>query len=202
MKQRIFLTNFSERLFLTISCVQNAVFQCKKGKLDVDCLISENEIDESQSISDDSTITIRLKPKVEKSNIERVEIPIQRTISIHKYCCLCSAAMNLTVILEEVRMQSYIKMKIHIPAGNRCCRTHLIKDRFYDEDLGLLKVYSNSSSVSPSELSKMMESLSIKCYSILYDKLGDYSLSQKQLLIFTGLNWENIIFLKDFRHVP
>lgn len=196
-------TNFSNKLQRTIVlndilCSKCRVFQCKKEKLDVDCLISENEIDELQSTSEDPAITIRLKPKVEEeSNIERIEVPIQRTVSTHKYCCLCSAATNLTVIPEEARMQSYINMKIHIPTGNRCCRTHLIKNRFYDEDLGLLKVYSNSSSVSPLELSKMMESLAIKCDSTLYDKLGDYSLSENQLRIFTGLNWENIIFLKD-----
>lgn len=92
-------------------------------------------------------------------------------------------------------MQSYVKMKIHIPSENRCCRTHLIKDRFYDEDLVFLKIYSNSSNISPSELSKMMENLTIKCDS-LYDKVEDYSLSEK-LFIFIGLNWENIILLRN-----
>jgi len=43
----------------------------------------------------------------------------------------------------------------------------------------------------------MMESLSIKCDSNLYDKIGDYNLSEKQLLVFTGLTWENIILLRD-----
>ena len=40
---------------------------------------------------------------------------------------------DLTVIPEEARTQSHVKQKIYIPAGNRCCREHLIKNRFYDE---------------------------------------------------------------------
>ncbi|KYN10894.1 hypothetical protein ALC57_16958 [Trachymyrmex cornetzi] len=180
-----------------ILCSKCRIFQYKKEKLDVDFSTSENEIDQSQSTSDDPTINIQLKLEVEESSIERINVPIQRTVSIHKYCCLCSATTNLSVILEEARMQSYTKIKIHIPAGNRCCRHHLIKNRFYNEDLGLLKVYSNSSSLSASELTKMMESLSIKCDSSLYDNIGDYSLSEKQLVVFTGLTWENIIFLRD-----
>lgn len=43
----------------------------------------------------------------------------------------------------------------------------------------------------------MMESLSIKCDSTLYDKIGDFSISEKQLLIFTGLTWEDIMLLRD-----
>ena len=48
------------------------------------------------------------------ADIERVEVPIQRTVSTHKYCCLYSATTNLIIISEEARMQSYIKIKIHI----------------------------------------------------------------------------------------
>jgi len=193
-------TIFSTKLQRTIVvndilCSKCRIFQYKKEKLDVDFSIFGN--DQSQSTSDDSSINIRLKPEVQESNIERIEVPIQRTISTHKYCCLCSATTNLSVIPEEARMQSYIKTKIYIPVSNRCCRHHLIKNRFYDEDLGLLKVYSNSSSLSASELTKMMGSLSIKCDSSLYDKIGDYSLSEKQLLVFTGLTWESIILLRD-----
>jgi len=152
-----------------ILCSKCRIFQYKKERLDVDFSIFGN--DQSQSTSDDSSISIRLKPEVKESNIERIEIPIQRTISTYKYCCLCSATTNLSVIPEETRMQSYIETKIHIPVRNRCCRHHLIKNRFYDEDLGLLKVYSNSSSLSASELTKMMKSLSIKYDSSLYDKI-------------------------------
>jgi len=174
-------------------CFKCRIFQYKKEKLDVDFLIFEND----QSTSDDASISIRLKPEVKESNIEKIEVPIQRTVSTHKYCCLCSTTTNLSVIPEEARMQSYIKTKLHILVSNRYCRHHLIKNRFYDENLGFLKVFSNSSSLNASELIKMMESFSIKCDSSLYDKIGDYSLSEKQLLVFTSLTWESIILLRD-----
>ncbi|KAL6431970.1 hypothetical protein ACFW04_007420 [Cataglyphis niger] len=48
--------------------------------------------------------------------------------------------------------------------GNRCCRTHLFKNR----------VHSNSSNLSATELKKMIENISIKCNSTLYDKIGDF----------------------------
>lgn len=43
----------------------------------------------------------------------------------------------------------------------------------------------------------MMENILIKCDSTLYDKIRDFSLSEKQLFIFTGLTWENVILLRD-----
>jgi len=110
MKQRFFLPNFNERLLLMISCVQNAEFFNIKRRIDVDFSIFGN--DQSQSTSDDSSINIRLKPEVQESNIERIEVPIQRTISTHKYCCFCSITTNLSVIPEDARMQSYIETKI------------------------------------------------------------------------------------------
>lgn len=83
MKQRFFLPNFNGRLLFIndILCSKCRIFQCKKEKLDVDFSIFGNEIDQSQSTSHDPSISIRLKPEVEKSNIEKIEVLIQRTIS-------------------------------------------------------------------------------------------------------------------------
>lgn len=85
-------------------------------------------------------------------------------------------------------MQSYIKKKIYIPAGNWCCQTHIIKNRIYEKDLVRLKVYSNIASLSALELSKVMETLSIKCDSTLFDKIGKFSLPEEQIKVFTGLS--------------
>lgn len=104
--------------------------------------------------------------------------------------------MNLTIIPEEARIQSYIKNKIYIPDGNRCYRSHLIKNRIFEEDLRLLKVYSNTANMTTSKLSKIMEILSL-CDSTLFDKIGEYSFSAKQVEIFAELNWENLNTLKD-----
>ena len=90
-----------------------------------------------------------------------------------------------------------MKKKIYIPIGNRCCKNHIIGTRIYEEDLSLLKVHSNTATLTAVELSQMMETLSIKSDSSLFDKVGEFSLSEKQINIFTGLNWENIIQMKD-----
>ena len=58
-------------------------------------------------------------------------------------------------------------------------------------------MYSNTASLSASEFSKIMETLSIKCDSTLLDKIGEFSLSEKQIKIFTVLSWENILEIKD-----
>ena len=67
---------------------------------------------------------------------EYFEISIQKTVVTHKYCCICFSIKNLTLIPEEARIQSYIKKKISIPPGKRCCTTHILKNRIYEEDLG------------------------------------------------------------------
>lgn len=152
-----------------------------------------------ESTSQDPTFKVTLKlnnPNNESEN-ELIDIDMQRTVATHKYCCLCSSVKNLTVIPEEARMQCYIKKKIFIPVGNRCCITHLIRNRIYEEDLNLLKAYSNTSSLSASELTKVMKTLTIKCDSTLYDKIGEFSISEQQIKVFTGLSWENLLELKD-----
>ena len=58
-------------------------------------------------------------------------------------------------------------------------------------------MYSNTASLSASKLSKIIETLSIKCDSTLLDKIGKFSLSEKQIKIFTGLSWENLLEIKD-----
>ena len=116
---------------------------------------------------------------------------------MHKYCCICFSTKNLTTVPEDARNQCYMKKRIYIPVGNRCCKNHIIKTRIYEEDLSLLKVHSNTATLTAVELSQMMETLSIKSDSSLFDKVGEFSLSEKQIKIFTGLNWENIIQIKD-----
>ena len=42
-----------------------------------------------------------------------------------------------------------------------------------------------------------MKTLSIKCHSTLLDRIGEFTLSKKQIKIFTGLSWENLFDIKD-----
>ena len=93
-------------------------------------------------------------------------------------------------------MQSYIKKRIYIPEGNRCYRAHLIKGRFFDEELSRLRVYSNFAKIKDLELLELLEGLTIECDITILDKVGDFSLSKEKIHVFTGLTWENIIELR------
>ena len=42
-----------------------------------------------------------------------------------------------------------------------------------------------------------METLSIKCDSTLLDKIGEFSLSEKQVKVFSGLSLENLLEIKE-----
>ena len=143
-----------------------------KRKIDVDDILCNSRLSvykknlnndshtnlESASSSDNESVSIKdpsfevkLKSNNQTPHVECIELHIQRTIATHKYCCLCSSTMNLTTIPEDARMQSYIQKNIYIPQGNRCCRIHIIKNRFCEEDLKLLKVHSNTTSVTALE---------------------------------------------------
>ena len=95
-------------------------------------------------------------------------------MATYKYCCICSLSINLAKIPEEHRSTVYIRKKIYIPDGNWYCESHLIKNSIYEEDLGLLRAHSNTASLTALELSKMMETLSLKRDSSLLDKFGEY----------------------------
>jgi len=142
----------------------------------------------SESDTNFDPFEIQFRPKEAITEVKYIEIPIQRTVTTHKYCCICSLSNNLTIIPEETRISAYIKKKIYIPSGNWCCKSHLIKSRIYEEDLGPLRVHSNTANLTALELSKMMETLSIRCDSSLLDKVGEYSISENQLEVFTRLN--------------
>ena len=179
-------------IFNDFLCGKCKILHYEKEKLD-----AENKMDDLKQTFNDPLVNIRLKTEVDRLNDERIEVLVQKTVSTHKYCCVCSSSNETTVIPEIARLQSFIKIGIYVPASNRCCRIPLIKSRFYEECLSRLKVYSNSSKLTSLELTKMTGNLSIQCNSTLYDKIGDFSLSEKQLFIFTSLTWESIIQLRD-----
>ena len=67
---------------------------------------------DNESINNDSTFEIKLKSNDEIPDVERIELPIQRTVASHKYVCLCLSKINLTIIPKEARTQSYINERI------------------------------------------------------------------------------------------
>lgn len=155
------------------------------------------EVTSSDLNREDPTFEVHSKSKERISEPELVEIAMSRTVSTHKYCCICSLNDDLIVIPEEVRISTYIKTRIYIPSGNRCCRRHLIKNRIYEEVLRLLKVYSYRSTLTQLELSKLMKTLSLRCDSSLLMHVGEFSMPEEQIEVFTGFKWDNLIKIRD-----
>lgn len=185
-------------------------------------LFSQSTTEASSSQSSTNDPTVRFNPEPEPTEV--VELPIQRTVSTHKYCCLCgcNATKNLVQISFEARSQAYSRMQIFIPQSNlshllykyflyfksfivfvlfpenRCCKKHLtVKNRFYEDDLRQLSIYSNSSIIEVSELTKLLKGFSARVDRNLFDRIPDFSIPEKSLMIFTGLNWEQLIQLRE-----
>lgn len=74
---------------------------------------------------------------------EHISISLKRTVATHRNCCICFVTgEGLVSVPQNARIQSYVKHRVFILKGNRCCEKHLINKRFYEDDVNLIKVYS------------------------------------------------------------
>ena len=128
-----------------VLCWNCRIIACKNRKLDDGSRFPDNKgtfyesDDFSESSDKDPEFEASIKSKVSEG-VEHIRIQIQRTVATHKYCCVCYKAQYLTVVPKQARTPCYIKKRIYIPEGNRCCRAHLIKGQFFDEELSRLCV--------------------------------------------------------------
>ncbi|XP_043264265.1 uncharacterized protein LOC122404392 [Colletes gigas] len=200
-KMAEFLTQYlkSQIVLHDVLCNNCRIKAYKNKKTDSACdNNNENDVIVESSVSssfDDPDFNISLMESA-KDDVIKIEVPIKRTVATHKYCFICNDTKNIHVIPFEARLQIYIKIKIYVPKGNRCCRKHLIKNKLYNDELKHISIYSHFSSIEPVELQQLLNSLAITCDSTLFDKIGDFNMPEEQLFIFTGLTWENIIELK------
>lgn len=149
----------------------------------------------SLSLPSSGSVVEYASPK-EQEDIEYVELPFSRTVSTHKNCFICQKTSGFIVVPFEARKQVFSKMRIFIPKGNRCCPGHLLKKRFYEDEINNFRIVSPTSSIDVKEISKLLECLSVSSDSELTDKIGDYTLSEERLKVFTGLTWEQLIELR------
>ena len=84
---------------LTHSALKKIIFRNNSDK-DSDCE-TETDLFPSDVTSDDPTFEVNVKSKGAVSEAQYCEIPIQRTVATHKYCCICFSLKNLTIIPEE-----------------------------------------------------------------------------------------------------
>ena len=135
---------------------------------------------------------------VEKEDIEFVELPFRRPISSYCKCFICRESHGrLVQVPFEARQQVFIKERIFIPKGNRCCGKHLLKKRIYEDEIKNITIVSHTSNVQVDEVAKMLQFLSVSCDRELTDRIGDFTLSDERIFTFTGLTWEQIVELKE-----
>ncbi|XP_043287510.1 uncharacterized protein [Venturia canescens] len=156
--------------------------------------LSTSATTSSQSSTNDPSYIGAAKPAQE---IEHVEMMFPRVISSHKYYCVYGSKSGITVVPFEARVQAFVRKRIFIPNGNRCCKSHIIKKRFYEEDIRDLRIHSNTSTFEIPDLEKLMTQLTISSDSMILDKIGEYAFPEERLTILTGLSWENILKLRD-----
>lgn len=197
--------------FICKNC--NAVYSLMKSSLTKTVepvIVNRSEITESQSssqmtVSSSTSSSQQTDPGdppvvfVQKDIIEEeaVYLPIQRCVATHKYCCMCRANRNLVTVPFEARLQVFTQRNIFVPAGNQCCKEHLIKKRFYEEDMDNITIVSSYSCIKVSDLSNLLQKLRLNVDKELTDRVGDFSLPENRLITFTGLTWENLFVLRD-----
>lgn len=108
----------------------------------------------SQSSTDDPSFVFQ-----ESMSAELIELPFSRVVATHKYCFICNSSSSLVSVSAQARLQALQKKKIFIPKGNRCCSDHLIKGKFYAEDLEALKIHASRSMIGESDFKFLIENL-------------------------------------------
>ena len=112
--------------------------------------ISSQSFSFSDSSSQDPSY-VQKKSVEEKDKLECVQMPFSRVIATHKYCFICGSKKNIISVPLDARKQTFMKRKIFIPKGNRCCSSHLINKRFYEEELQNLRIILNVSCIDVEE---------------------------------------------------
>lgn len=131
-----------------------------------------------------------------RSHEEYVKIHIKRVKITHTHCTLCEFDKNLTIVPLDARPQVFVKRRNFIPKGNRCCGHHLIKKRFFQDKLELLRVYSDHSFMEKGAVFQFLNLLADNVDSTLQNRIGQFSISDEEMFTYTGLKWEDNVKLQ------
>lgn len=148
---------------------------------------------QSSQPSTDDSFTLDL----ESSSVECVEMPFNRVLISHAYCFICKSKTDLHDVPFAARMQVFVKRRIFIPKRNRCCSKHLIKNRFYENEVDEIQIFSNESSIEVTEVAAFMEKLSDEVNFQLHDYIGKYAISEERVKALTGYSWNDITVIKN-----
>lgn len=160
----------------------------------VNSQFSELSVESSQtpstSQSSGSVFELVSWPTQEKK--PTVELPLQRCVSSHKYCCICKRKNDLTTVPMSARLQCFNKLKIFIPNGNRVCSEHLIKQKIFEDDLKQIEVHHNVSYLTAEEICTFLSNISDLSSQSVFDKVKSAELTEKQIYSFTGLTYDKL----------
>ena len=129
--------------------------------------------------------------------IEKITMPFQRVISSKSYCFICKSIKDIHDVPFNARIQVFVKRRIFIPKRNRCCSKHLIRNRFYEDEVQAMFVYSNESIIECTELRIFLDKLSSEIDSRLHNKIGDFAISEERVKALTGYNWDSILRISN-----
>lgn len=157
----------------------------------------DSQISQTSITSGTSTDVSLYVPSPKKKTVPIIEMPFSRVIITRSYCFICKSKDDLHDISFEARMQAFVKKRIFIPKRNKICSKHIIKKRFYEEELNLLRIYSPECSVELTELEKFLDELSNKVDTRLHEKIAEYAISEERMHALTGHSWDDIIILRS-----
>lgn len=147
----------------------------------------------AESSQKSSAEVFQYNPKNDTEMDPTIELHLRRTVSSHSVCCLCNNTKGPFVIVPlDARLQCFNKLKIFIPSKNRVCQKHLIRKKFFEDDLRLVEVHSNTSHLTAKEISLFLSKTSDLASVTFMDKITSYGLSDEQIKSFTGFSYNNL----------
>ncbi|KAL1493831.1 hypothetical protein ABEB36_009517 [Hypothenemus hampei] len=104
---------------------------------------------------------------------------------------------DLHYVTLEARIQVFVKRRLFIPRRNRSCSAHLIKNRFYVDEIPKMTAYANESVIDACEVKLFINELSNEIEAGLYNKIGNCLTSEERIKTLTGHTWDTILMLRS-----
>lgn len=162
-------------------------------------LTSSLSPNDSEKSGSDPTFLVEEKFMENFKESNKIEMNLMRVISTHSYCMICGydKKTNLVVVPFNARKQVFVRRQLFIPSGNRCCKDHIIKSKFFENLIEQMEVYSSKSVIEVSDLTNLLKDLSVTADQTLLNNIAEFNIPEKQIIMFTGLKWENLIELRE-----
>lgn len=119
---------------------------------------------------------------------ESITIPFKRITKSKKNCVICKKSMPLVVVPREAKLQIFIDQGLIMQGPVKCCKRHLRGKYFKTIDGKRLKAVSDSTSLSSSELTDLLNHLRSYARRDLLDFSNPGALSDLDYHRLTGIS--------------